>query len=364
MHLNKKFLLISIFTLIIIFFSQNALAGRVGGGKNYGSKRSFLKSNSSQQYRAEPKRTLQNNNTTTNTNTQPQQNNKNGSIGIGKAALLGAMAGATGGYLAGKHIDTNTESENNNSTIINDSTQQAIVDSPQQPQVNVSQNRQINSSNNLDNIPWNIIGILGILLFIGLIFFKRRSDTYNNKNPDNGFNDQLYSQHQNTSTKSFNIPSIKRTDGISAIDNEKLLNLVNQSQLNNGQNSFQHERMADGVEVVYFIRQIKGMFLHIQSMNNVENIDEIAKYMTPEFYNEIKHEIINNKSLADFSDLNCELLNSETVGQTLVASVKFSGMVSEDVGQQMKPFSEVWNFVKTDLNFGKWLVNGIQQASV
>lgn len=362
MHLNKKFLLISTFTLISILFSQNVFAGRIGGGKSYGSQQNFLKSNSSQQYRAEPKRTSQ----TNTTNTQPQQNNnKSGSIGIGKAAILGAAIGATGGYLAGKHIDNNTENKNNTSATINHSTQQEVANSTQQQQLNVSPIKQINQGNNLDNIPWGIIGILGILLFIGLIFFKRKTSTSTNNNPDNPFNDQLYSQQQNTSSNSFNIPSIKRTDEILTIDNERPLNLPNQSQLNNGQNSiFQYKKMADGVEIVYFIRQIKGMFLHIQSMNNVENIGEIAKYMTPEFYNEIKNEIMNNKSLADFSDLNCELLNSEIVGQTLIASVKFSGMVSEDVGQQMKPFSEIWNFVKTDLNFGKWLVNGIQQTSV
>lgn len=46
--------------------------------------------------------------------------------------------------------------------------------------------------------------------------------------------------------------------------------------------------MADGIEVQFFLRQAKGMFLHIQSMNTPENVSEIAKYMTPELYFEMK----------------------------------------------------------------------------
>jgi predicted lipid-binding transport protein (Tim44 family) len=122
------------------------------------------------------------------------------------------------------------------------------------------------------------------------------------------------------------------------------------------------ERMPDGVETIYFLRQVKGMFLHIQSMNNAANIDEIAKYMTPDLYKEISNDIINNASIADFSSLDCCLINSETNDNQLVASVKFFGNVSEEPDQPAKPFTEIWNFIKPDITINRWLVAGIQQA--
>jgi predicted lipid-binding transport protein (Tim44 family) len=96
-------------------------------------------------------------------------------------------------------------------------------------------------------------------------------------------------------------------------------------------------------------------------MNNQENVAEVAKYMTPELYQEIREEIMNNNFIADFSNLECQLLNCEMKDNTLIASVRFFGNVSDEPNQSPQPFSEVWNFIKTDLQTGKWLVAGIQQ---
>lgn len=48
--------------------------------------------------------------------------------------------------------------------------------------------------------------------------------------------------------------------------------------------SFASGRLPDGTEVPHFLRQAKATFLHVQSMNNPANLDEIRKYLTPQLF--------------------------------------------------------------------------------
>ena len=122
-------------------------------------------------------------------------------------------------------------------------------------------------------------------------------------------------------------------------------------------------KMPDGVETIYFLRQAKGMFLHVQSMNSADNVVELEKYMAPELYNSIKNSISDNDVIADFNNLDCQLVNCELENNQLTASVRFFGLVSENPTSPALPFSEIWNFIKPDLSINKWLIAGIQQEN-
>jgi predicted lipid-binding transport protein (Tim44 family) len=329
----KKFTIIFLSACIVL--SQTALAARMGGGKSRGMQRSI----SSTQY-----------NNTRNTfsnqqyqQPQPQYNvqqHPRQGIGTGTAAVLGAAAGAAGGYMLGK-----SAAEQNTKQIASDT---------------ISNKNQEVISNAQNHIPWGTIGILGALLLLGLMFFRKKAShpefSGNNNNNANSYN---HSRVHNPRQPSFNIPKINRQQARPVEEHDK----VNSNNVQNVGNNIpaRLDRMPDGVETIYFLRQAKGMFLHVQSMNNKDNASEVEKYMTPELYLTLKDEITANNFIADFPKLDCQLLSCEVNGNQIIASVKFFGTVSDEPTQEPKPFIEIWNFIKPDININRWLIAGIQQ---
>ncbi len=119
-------------------------------------------------------------------------------------------------------------------------------------------------------------------------------------------------------------------------------------------------QLADGTEPAAFLRQARAKFLHLQSMNSSSNVEEVRRYFTPDMYTAIREDILSNDDFAEFPQLSAQVLESSQENGQYVASVEFSGTVSESVNAQAIPFTEVWHFVKPQ-NSSEWLVAGIQQ---
>ncbi|MDQ5921334.1 MAG: hypothetical protein QG673_1392 [Pseudomonadota bacterium] len=333
MKFNNSIILITCFSIIL---SGNTFAARFGSGKSYGTARSSSNYSSYNSYNS-----ARQNNAATQTSyaqqqqqaTSTMQQNRPG-IGAGTAALMGAAAGAAGGYMLGRSATGNNSINDQNAS----GTTQAV-----EPQSATA------------GIPWGTIAILAFLLFVGLILFRKGKTT----NPR--FSGTV-ANPLHTDDSNFSIPNLKRRMNFkqSLQQRKRPAYNVAAQPLHNDDLT----KLPDGIETMYFLRQAKGIFLHIQSMNNLENVTEISKYMTDNLYKEMKDVIANNKFIADFTQLDCELLNCETNDNQLIASVRFFGMVSEEPQQQPQPFSEIWNFIKTDINHGKWLIAGIQQETL
>lgn len=122
------------------------------------------------------------------------------------------------------------------------------------------------------------------------------------------------------------------------------------------------QRLPDGTEIPHFLRQAKATFLHLQNLNSAESLEEVRKYMTPDLFNALRDDISSNSEAADFPQLDCTVIEAVNEGGRMIASVRFSGTVSESVGSAAVPFSEVWHYVKDDSNSAKWLIAGIQQS--
>ena len=317
MKLGKIFLLYIIGSFL---FANIALAGRMGGGRSFGMQRSISKTRPT--YNTAPRPIGQP------TGAAPQRQG----MGAGTAAVLGAAAGAAGGYMMGKSMSNNETASGT----------AAAVQTAEAP----------------SNIPWGIIAILGALLVMGLMFFRKKTD------PSLSGNNNSLNSYNNSQQTKFNIPNINKNStatGAAAATSKWSKFIPNSGATEKAE---EPTKMPDGVEFVYFLRQVKGMFLHIQSMNNPDNANEVEKYMTAELFNDMKADITNNASIADFSDLDCQLLECEDKDGQLIASVKFFGMVSEEPEQPAHPFSEIWNFVKSAQTNNRWLVAGIQQETL
>lgn len=120
-------------------------------------------------------------------------------------------------------------------------------------------------------------------------------------------------------------------------------------------------QLPDGTEPATFLRFARQRFNHIQAMNTAANIEEIRRYFTPEMYQEIYQEITSNHDVAEFSNLLANVVEQTTENGQHVVSVRFTGMVSEDINSPSQPFAEIWHFVKPQGSQDEWLVAGIQQ---
>lgn len=311
-----------------ILTSQSAFAARMGKSGNSGMQRSVSTTNNS----ATTNNTSGYQSTSANNAgaaAQPQQRN---GLGVG-SVVAGAAAGAVGGYMLGK------ASANHG----NASQTQAA------PQSSGSQ------------IPWGIITILGLLLAIGLLMFKRKaSPSLSGQGVLGGNPNQVPNQQNNN----FDIPNIRKDNAAYTPGQYTAQNSGAAGQQPQVQAQPVIEKLPDGVEVQYFLRQAKGMFLHIQSMNTPDNVGEVEKYMTPDLYASVKATISSNDYVADFSQLDCRLLDSTTENANYIASVLFFGKVSESPSSPVIDYSEIWHFIKpaSEVN-GKWVVAGIQQVT-
>lgn len=124
-------------------------------------------------------------------------------------------------------------------------------------------------------------------------------------------------------------------------------------------------QLPDGTEPAAFLRVARQRFNHIQSMNTASNIGEIQRYLTPDLYQSMHNDIMNNQDqdVAEFSNLNAMVTDSATENGQYVVSVRFTGTVSEDLNSLPQPFAEVWHFTKPAGSHQDWVVAGIQQEA-
>ncbi|MCO8080553.1 Tim44 domain-containing protein [Acinetobacter lwoffii] len=122
-------------------------------------------------------------------------------------------------------------------------------------------------------------------------------------------------------------------------------------------------QLPDGTEPAAFLRVARQRFNHIQSMNTASNISEIQRYLTPDLYQSMYNDIMNNQDqdVAEFSNLNAMVVDSSTDNGQYIVSVRFTGTVSEDLNSLPQPFAEIWHFTKPAGSNQDWVVAGIQQ---
>lgn len=322
-----------LFLIISFLFLQLSFAGRFGGGRSYGMQRNYTKSFNN--YR--PNNFQQPHGSSFQPYNNVQQNRSG--MSSTKAALIGAAAGAAGGYMLAKATNNNQGEQPVDSTNVNKVEASGIA--------KPSENMQNSSSNLTGQFPWGLIMGLGLLFAFGLFIFRKKIAP---GIPSNVSNNNHFMKNNDNNIQSS-----------SAISNNYNFNNTNAHINNTTENVV--EKMPDGIETVYFLRQAKGMFLHIQSMNNAININEIEKYLTKDLYNEIKEKVAGNDFVADFPSLDCKLIECVTENGQLVASVRFLGMVSEEPNAPPVNFNEIWNFIKSANTNNKWLVAGITQEN-
>jgi len=256
-----------------------------------------------------------------------------GSKGMGMGTVVAAgAAGAAAGYLLGS---ANSDKQ---------ATQQHAQAS--QPAAQPAPVQQASKEPARSGTPWGLIMLLALVFCGGLIWFRRRMATPGNA--PQAMQPNAPQMPAGGDNRFSPIPSI-------GSGNNAAGGFGNTAPVSD------NRRLPDGTEAPYFLRQVKATFLHLQSLNTPEGLEEVRRYMTPELFAEISASISSNSAVADFSNLDCQLLDSGEENGRFVASVRFSGQVSEEVNAPAVPFAETWNFIREQGVSGKWLVAGIQQ---
>ncbi|MFA5704041.1 MAG: TIM44-like domain-containing protein [Advenella sp.] len=113
-----------------------------------------------------------------------------------------------------------------------------------------------------------------------------------------------------------------------------------------------------------FLQNAKQQFKAIQGIWDKGDIAALKEYLTDDLIAELSPQITARagQSVTEVVLLNAELLGIEQVSDGYLASVRFSGMLREEVNTAAFRFEEVWNLYKPEQ--GGWLLAGIQQIPV
>jgi predicted lipid-binding transport protein (Tim44 family) len=116
-----------------------------------------------------------------------------------------------------------------------------------------------------------------------------------------------------------------------------------------------------------FLRSAKTSFIRLQAANDRKDLNDIREYTTPEIFAEISMQLQERGNTAQQTDvlaINAQLLEVTNEGDLAIASVRFTGQLSENNGTT-ENVDEIWH-VQKNLKDDKsvWLLAGIQQTTL
>ncbi len=116
-----------------------------------------------------------------------------------------------------------------------------------------------------------------------------------------------------------------------------------------------------------FLRSAKTSFIRLQAANDRKDLNDIREYTTPEMYAEISMQTQERGDAVQKTDvvtINAELLEVAYEGDMAIASVRFTGSLTENNGAP-DAVDEIWH-VQKDMRDNKavWLLAGIQQTEL
>lgn len=121
-----------------------------------------------------------------------------------------------------------------------------------------------------------------------------------------------------------------------------------------------------GFDVEGFQRIAKMIFIRLQAANDAGNVDDLRKFTTPELFASLRLDLQERGNAANQTDvmqLDAELVDTAQENGQWVASVRFHGLIREDINAGAQPFDELWHLVKPLNDSGDWAIAGITPLS-
>jgi predicted lipid-binding transport protein (Tim44 family) len=122
--------------------------------------------------------------------------------------------------------------------------------------------------------------------------------------------------------------------------------------------------LPPGFDEYAFLDNAKQFFSGLQKAWDQGDLAALREYTTRDMFATIEQDLAGRADSANQTDvvtLNAQLLGIETADNTYYCSVRYTGMIREQVDAQANNFSEVWNLSKPVSGPGGWVLAGISQ---
>ena len=138
------------------------------------------------------------------------------------------------------------------------------------------------------------------------------------------------------------------------------------SALAAGAGSLAAARLPADFDAAGFERIAKMIFIRLQAANDVADLNDLRAFTTPEMFAAIKLDLQDRGSAAQRTDVvrvDAKVLDVASEADRQIVSVRFHGLIREEVDAGAEPFDEVWHLVKPLDGSREWAIAGIQPVA-
>ena len=124
-------------------------------------------------------------------------------------------------------------------------------------------------------------------------------------------------------------------------------------------------QLPAGFDTAGFERIAKMIFIRMQSANDSADLNDLRTFTTPEMFASVKLDLQDRGSALQTTDVvkvDAEVLDVTTEADRQIVSVRFHGLIREEVNGVATPFDEAWHLVKPADGSREWAIAGIQQT--
>jgi predicted lipid-binding transport protein (Tim44 family) len=111
-----------------------------------------------------------------------------------------------------------------------------------------------------------------------------------------------------------------------------------------------------------FQRVAKMIFIRLQAANDASNLDDLRKFTTPELFASLRLDLQERgqtPNQTDVMQLDAEVVDTAKEDGQWIVSVRFHGLIREEVNAGAQPFNELWHLVKPQDESRDWAIAGI-----
>jgi len=115
-----------------------------------------------------------------------------------------------------------------------------------------------------------------------------------------------------------------------------------------------------------FERTAKLIFMRMQAANDASDLNDLRSFTTPEMFAAVKLDLQergNKPQQTDVVKLDVELVDASEDAVQRIVSVRFHGLIREEIGGAASAFDEVWHLVQPRDGSRDWAIAGIAQTA-
>ena len=131
-----------------------------------------------------------------------------------------------------------------------------------------------------------------------------------------------------------------------------------------GASAVSGNRIPVDFDVAGFERNAKVNFVRLQAANDAGDLDDLRQFTTPEMFAELRMDLAERgaaKQKTDVVSIQAEVIEVEESTVRYVVSVRFTGVIRDELDKTDESFDEIWHLEKSRQGSMGWVVSGIQQ---